>query len=142
VNNIIKFLLLIISLSIISCSEKVSYSGKIFNFNQNINDFKTKEDVTSNLGSPNFIDPIEKKYIYFSEKRKSKNFFNNEIVEAKLIVFQFNDSNIVKFVQEYDLDNQNKIDFIKENTKSEIIETGLIEKIFGGVGKGTTPINQ
>ena len=140
-NIIIKLLLLImLFLLIASCTEKVSYSGKIFNFDNNINNFNNKKDVIDILGYPNFIDPIEKKYIYFSEKRKSKNFFDNQIIESKLIVFQFNENDIIQFVQESNLDDQNKIKFIKDNTESQIIETGLIEKIFGGVGAAKTPI--
>ena len=53
-----------------SCNEKISYSGKVLN-EENI-DFaklKNKEELINKLGSPNFIDPIEKKYYYFSEKK-------------------------------------------------------------------------
>ena len=141
-NIIIKLLLLIISFLIIaSCTEKISYSGKIFNFDNNINNFNNKKDVINILGYPNFIDPIEKKYIYFSEKRSSKNFFDNEVIESKLIVFQFNENDIIQFAKEYNLDNKNKIKFIEDNTENQIIKTGLLEKIFGGVGAATTPIN-
>ena len=141
-NIIIKLLLLIISFLIIaSCTEKISYSGKIFNFDNNINNFNNKKDVINILGYPNFIDPIEKKYIYFSEKRRSKNFFDNEVIESKLIVFQFNENDIIQFAKEYNLDNKNKIKFIEDNTENQIIKTGLLEKIFGGVGPATTPIN-
>ena len=56
-------------------------------------------------------------------------------------MFQFNENDIIQFAKEYNLDNKNKIKFIEDNTENQIIKTGLLEKIFGGVGAATTPIN-
>ena len=133
------FIILIYILLLSSCAEKISYSGKIFKIDKDFNSFNNKSDVVDHLGEPNFIDPIEKKYIYFSEKKKTKNFFSNEILESKLIVFEFNENNKIKSFYEYNLDNQKKIKFVKDQTTTKIIETGLLEKIFGGVGTSTTP---
>ena len=52
----------------VSCKEKILYSGKILNEeNFDFSKLKSKEEVIDKLGVPNFIDPIEKKYYYFSE---------------------------------------------------------------------------
>ena len=40
----------------------------------------------NNMGSPNFTDFIENKFYYYSEKKITKNFFNNEIKERVIIV--------------------------------------------------------
>jgi len=140
--NLLKNIGLIIFLILLSnCNEKISYSGKILNISDDINSYKNKDLVISYLGTPNFIDPIEKKYFYYSEKKISKNFFNNRIIHRKLIVFHFNEYDSVLSVNQFDLDNENKIELIKDQTSSEIIQQGLIEKIFGGVGQATPSTN-
>ena len=125
----------------LGCTERISYGGKIFNLSENINNFKIKEDVLKFMGYPNYIDPIEKKYFYYSDKQISKNFFDTKIVERKLIVFHFNDNNTIKSIDEFYLDDENKIKLINDQTPSEMIKPGLLKKIFGGVGTSTTPMN-
>ena len=98
------------------------------------NNIKTKEELINTLGSPSYIDPVENKYYYYSEKTKTVNFFNTELEERKLIVYSFSDGNNIKTINEYNLDNKNEIKLIEERTKSNLIKQGFIEKIFGGVG--------
>ena len=127
--------ILLLFLFFISCAEKSTYTGKIINFeNKLYSNYKYKEEVLKNLGIPSFIDPIEKKYFYFSEKKISKNFFDNKITERKLIVFQFNSEELIISLNEFNLDDANEINLIKEKTSDEIIKKGLLERVFGGVG--------
>ena len=56
-------LVLTIFIFFVSCNEKILYSGKIlYEENFDFAKLRNKEDVIDNLGNPNFIDPIEKKY--------------------------------------------------------------------------------
>ena len=124
-----------------SCEERISYSGKINKFESKIyNNFLSKKEVEENLGIPSYIDPIEKKYFYFTEKKVTKNFFENKITERKLLVFKFNSNELIISFNEYNLNDQKEIDLIKEKTSDQILEKGLIEKIFGGVGKAPNTI--
>ena len=134
------FLIFIILTILISCNQRISYSGKIFNEkNFNFTDFKNKEEVINKLGNPNYIDPIEKKYYYFSETKNITNFYKQNISSRTMIVFVFNTNNTIKMISEYDLNDEQDIKYIKEKTPNEIIKRGLIQKIFGGVG--ATPVN-
>ena len=56
-----------------NCSDKTTYSGKIFNQEElkDIN-FENRENLISKLGYPSYIDPIENKFFYFSEKSEKK----------------------------------------------------------------------
>jgi len=127
----------IISLFFIKgCTESISYSGKILNYNEDFyHSLNSKKEVEIKLGQPSFVDLIEKKYYYFTEKRITKNFFDSNISERKLFVFHFNSNNTIKSISHYNLEDQNQINLIKDQTSSDIIEQGLLEKIFGGVGK-------
>ena len=55
--NIITLIIIIIFFT--SCSEKISYSGKILNLNNDIYSYSTQKEVINNLGEPSYIDPIE-----------------------------------------------------------------------------------
>ena len=141
-NNFLNIILIISTLIFTGCSENISYSGKILKLNSNdIYNFNTKKEILNNLGYPNYIDPIEKKYFYYSEKKISKNFFKNKIVDRTLIVFHFNSNDTIKLIDKYDLNNQNQIKFIEDKTFDVIIKQGILEKVFGGVGAETTPTN-
>ena len=138
-NNLKTIILILFTLTYTSCAEQISHSGTLINLNDNINNFKTKEEILNNFGIPNYIDSIEKKYFYYSEKKISKNFYDNKIIYRKLLVFTFYSNDKIKSIDEYNINNQNQIKLIKDQTESDVIERGLLEKVFGGVGRGATP---
>ena len=128
--------------AIISCSEpKIIYSGKIINQKnlENLN-VTNKIELIENFGQPSFIDPIENKFFYYSEKIKEKNFFSKENEYSYLFVFEFdkNDNVIERKVLDLNKLQQNKMS--KLETENNIIQRGLIERIFGGVGTQKVPI--
>ena len=140
-NNILKFFLIIIIISILTnCNEKITYSGKILSENDlNYSSYKNKNDLIAELGQPNFIDPIEKKFYYFSEQKLSKNFYENKVKKRTMLVFNFNKNDNVISFSKYTLENENDLNFIKDSTKNSIVQQGLIKKIFGGIGKTGIP---
>jgi outer membrane protein assembly factor BamE (lipoprotein component of BamABCDE complex) len=128
--------LLILALFFIGCTERTYYTGKILNIKDDLyNNLSFKEEVINFLGEPNFIDPIEKKFFYYNEKKITKNFFDDYISERNLIVFHFNLDNSIKSINTYNLEDENQTQFVKQQTSNELIKQGLLEKIFGGVGK-------
>ena len=136
------FRLLLVSMILIlfvSCNEKILYSGKILHEeNFDYAKLKNKQEVIDKLGNPNFIDPIEMKYYYYSEKKYVKNFFKKKISNRTMVVFLFNKNETIKLVSQYDLNDEQDVKNIEDSTPNEIIKRGLIETIFGGIGN-TTP---
>ena len=132
----IKLLLTIIYvLFAYSCTEQTIYSGKVINQdNIDYSIIKNKNQLINQLGRPSYIDPIEDKYFYYSEKKIYKNFFDKKIVSRILLVFEFNLEEKIKSINVYNLEDEKDIAIVKEKTKNNLIERGLIEKIFGGVG--------
>ena len=129
---IIFFLMLFI---ISSCVETKSYSGKLIDENFKYDSLLNKTQVTSKLGQPNFIDPIENKYYYYFEKRINKNIFDSRIEKRTMIVFNFEENEDVQSFNQYNLNQEQQINIIKDKTKNNLIDRGLLEKIFGGIGK-------
>ena len=125
---------------IFGCVEKTTYSGKIINEEilSNIK-IENKNELLKKFGEPSYIDNIQNKYFYFTEKNKKKNFFNEHIEYSYLFVFELDkNENIIK---------SELIDLLKNNlnvyndieTPNNIIKRGLIEKVFGGVGPNQLP---
>ena len=133
----IKLLLtLFYALFVYGCTEQIIYSGKIIN-HSNIDYYtiKYKDQLINELGSPSYIDPIENKYFYHSEKKIYKNFFDNKTISRILLVFEFDLEEKIQSIDVYNLEDEKDIAIIKEKTENNLIERGIIEKIFGGVGK-------
>ena len=140
-----KFILLIISLLLINnCSNQISYSGKIFN-EENIQklDFKNKNNLINKLGNPSYIDPITGKFFYYLEKNRQTSAFNKDTDYSYVFVFEFNDNEIITNTSVYDLKDSENIELVKDETGTDILKRGLLEKIFGGIGPrqeiSTTP---
>ncbi len=118
-----------------NCSDKTIYSGKIINQEQlkDIN-FENREKLITKLGKPSYIDPIENKYFYFSEKSKKKSIFKREIKYSYVFVFKMNQDDQIIETKVFDTKDIENIKFSNDKTSNEIVKRGLLEKIFGGVG--------
>jgi len=134
--DLIKIFLLIIFINIfISCSEQTIYSGKIIN-QDNLENIKisNKSELISRFGNPSFIDPIQNKLFYYTEKVKENSFYSKKIEYSYLFVFTLDKNENIISQKAYNLQNKNEIALAKDETSNDIVERGLIEKIFGGVG--------
>ena len=82
--------LFILVLFIYSCNERTIYAGKIIN-QENLNNLniENREEVINKFGVPSFVDPIENKLFYYTEKSIEKNFYQKNIEYSYLFVFTF-----------------------------------------------------
>ena len=132
----IKYLSLVfLIIFVLSCSTETIYYGKLLNQEDlnNIN-FKNQDTLVKKLGKPSFIDPVDNKYFYYSEKKIKKSFIDEKVMFSYIFVFEFDNDNNIVSSNVYDLKNKSDIKFVKEITENEVIKRGLIESIFGGVG--------
>ena len=107
---------------ILSCVETKSYSGKLIDENFKYDSLLNKTQVTSKLGQPNFIDPIENKYYYYFEKKIYKNMFDSRIEKRTMIVFNFKENENVQSFNQYNLNQEQQINIIKDKTKNNLID--------------------
>ena len=129
------FFYICIFLILANCSNKTTYSGKILN-NEELNDinFTNKEKLISTLGNPSYIDPIENKFFYFSEKSQKKSIFKKEIKYSYVFVFKMNENEEIIETKVFNTKDIDTIKFSDDKTSNQIVKRGLLEKIFGGVG--------
>ena len=128
-----KTILIFLVLLIISCSEKITYTGLIIDENINYSEINNKNDLLKLLGQPNYIDPMENNFYYFSEKNVSKNNLNKKKVDRLILVYYFDEENNIINTKKLNLDDEKTIDISENRIKNDLIKKGLIEKIFGGV---------
>ncbi|MBI28322.1 MAG: hypothetical protein CFH21_00513 [Alphaproteobacteria bacterium MarineAlpha5_Bin11] len=126
---------LISSFILLSCSSHISKSGisNTERFSMNFEGL-TDGEIKEILGEPSYIDPIDNSYIYYSEVILKKNIFNNKVISRDIYLIKF-DNNLFKEIIALNLDNNNELKISKNSTPNKIIKTGILEKIFGGVGK-------
>ena len=139
--ELIKFFLLCITIYIFTgCSEQTIYSGKIINQEnlENLN-ASNKNELIESFGNPSFVDPIQNKLFYYTEKVKENSFFNKKTEYSYLFVFTVDKNDQIINQKAYNLQNKNEISLAKDETSNNIIERGLIEKIFGGIGPQPIP---
>tara|TARA_B100001540_G_scaffold205187_1_gene180739 strand:- start:150 stop:581 length:432 start_codon:yes stop_codon:yes gene_type:complete len=128
-----KTILISLLLIIISCTEKVTYTGLIIDEKINNLEVNNKNDLLELLGRPNYIDPIENNFYYFSEKNISKNSLTKKTVDRLILVYYFDDENNIINTKKLNLDDEKIINISENRIKNDLIKKGLIEKIFGGV---------
>ena len=129
------FFYICIFFTLANCSNKTIYSGKVLNSEEleDIN-FINKEKLISKLGSPSYVDPIEKKLFYFSERSEKKSIFKKDINYSYVFVFKINEDDQVIDSQVFNIKDIEGINLSSDKTDNEIVKRGLLEKIFGGVG--------
>ena len=128
-----KTILIFILLFIISCTEKITYTGLIIDENINYNEINNKDELLKLLGQPNYIDPIENNFYYFSEKNISKHRLTKKTVDRLILVYYFDDENNIINTKRLNLDDEKTINISENRVKNDLIKKGLLEKIFGGV---------
>ena len=128
-----KTILIFFLLLITNCSEKITYTGLIIDEKIDYSELKSKDDLLKILGQPNYIDPIENNFYYFSEKNISKNRLTKKTVDRLILVYYFDDQNNIINSKELNLDDEKTINISENRIKNNLIKKGLIEKIFGGV---------
>ena len=128
-----KTILIFFLLLIISCTEKVTYTGLIIDEKIDYSKINNKDDLLELLGEPNYIDPIENNFYYFSEKNVSKNNLTKKTVDRLILVYYFDDENNIINTKKLNLDDEKTINISEDRIKNDLIKKGLIVKIFGGV---------
>tara|TARA_Y100001970_G_scaffold126930_1_gene156861 strand:- start:317 stop:748 length:432 start_codon:yes stop_codon:yes gene_type:complete len=128
-----KTILIFFLLFIISCAEKITYTGLIIDENIKYNEINNKDELLRLLGQPNYIDPIENNFYYFSEKNISKNHLTKKTIDRLILVYYFDQENNIINTKKLNLDDEKNIKISENRIKNNLIKKGLIEKIFGGV---------
>lgn len=139
VKLIASFFLLI---NLTSCSKELIHHG----YSYEPDDLKSiyisrssTEDVINTMGSPTTFSLFgEKTFYYISVKYQQVAFFDPKIMKQDVIAITFDEQNIVKEINIYDLSKAKKITFIEKKTDIPGKKVGALEQIWGNVGRFNT----
>jgi len=132
-------IILILTQYIFGCVEKTTFSGKIITDDDLDLKILNKSELIDKFGQPSYVDNLSNKYFYFTEKKKETNFFNNKIQYSFLFVFEINDNDQIVKSESINLLKEKNHKYRKVQTSNNILKRGLLETIFGGIGKNPMP---
>ena len=140
--SFIKIIIIVILFQyIFGCVEKTTYSGKIITDDDLDLNILNKVELIDKFGQPSYIDDLSNKYFYFTEKKKESNFYNKKIEYSYLFVFEINNNDMVVNSESINLLKEKNHKYRKIQTSNNIINRGLLETIFGGIGTDPMPTN-
>lgn len=133
------FLAIIFILLTTSCVSRIENKGYSFE----LTDYQPKEKISSkneiikNMGSPTLISYIDDElfWMYFEEEIELFLFFKPKVQKRKILVITFDNKNLAKTVNYYDLANQNPIKFNENKTNVEEVKKGFFSDLFGNIGR-------
>ena len=122
------------------CAEKTTFYGKIITDKDLNLKILNKNELLTKFGKPSYVDNISKKYFYFTEKKKEKNFYSKKIEYSYLFVFEIDNNDQIINSETINLLTEKNHKYRKIQTNNNIIKRGLLEKIFGGIGTNQMPV--
>ena len=133
------FLIFFLSQYILGCAEKTTFYGKIITDKDLNLKILNKNELLTKFGKPSYVDNISKKYFYFTEKKKEKNFYSKKIEYSYLFVFEIDNNDQIINSETINLLTEKNHKYRKIQTNNNIIKRGLLEKVFGGIGANQMP---
>ena len=95
-----------------------------------------KEDILGLLGSPSSKSLFgTETWYYITAKTESVAFFTPKVKQQHVVAISFDNNDLVTKVANYDLSDANKVDLAKDTTNAPGHSTGVIQDLFGNVGR-------
>ena len=99
----------------------------------------TKDAVVTKLGSPSTIATFDDDtWIYVNKRSEVFAFFKPTVLSQKVLAINFDPEGRVKEIRRFTLEDGQLIDPITRKTPTQGRELGLLEQLFGNVGRFNT----
>ena len=99
-----------------------------------------RSTVLASLGSPSTTSVFDDNtWIYFSATRERFAFYHPRVVSRTVVAVRFGDDDVVEEVLQYDQEDGRVIEYASRETPTRGRELGLLEQIFGNVGRVALP---
>lgn len=94
------------------------------------------DDVRAILGSPSTVSTFDDNtWYYIGRRTRQYAFFKRKILEQQVVIIQFDRSGQVQQLARLDQTNGRKIDLVERETPSAGRKLGILEQLFGNVGR-------
>lgn len=103
----------------------------------------TRATVLASLGSPSTESVFgEDTWFYISATRERFAFYHPKVTSRTIVAIAFSEDDVVDEILEYDETDGRVINYAQRETPTRGRELGVLEQIFGNVGRVTLPQQQ
>ena len=131
-------IIVVTALAITSCAPAVDLSGHVPNpeaLAQIKPRQQTRDQVFDMLGSPTEIGTFEdSRWYYITRKTEQLAFYDAELIEARIVVVEFDTAGFVKEVAQLSNDEAREIDPVGRTTPTKGRELGIFQQLLGNFG--------
>ncbi len=95
-----------------------------------------KDAVTRLLGSPSSVATFDNKvWYYISQRSEHKSFYQDHVVEQKVIAIAFDDAGVVQTIDKRGLKDGHDVAFVSRETPTSGKQLSLLEQFVGNIGR-------
>ncbi len=101
---------------------------------------QSRDQVAAKLGSPSSVATFKEKsdtWYYITTRTEHFAFFDDEIIDQRVIAIDFDDAGRLKQVRRFDLDDGREIEPVDRKTPTRGKQLGFFEQLFGNIGRFT-----
>lgn len=96
----------------------------------------TQDGTLQLLGSPSAIAIFDDKvWYYVSQRRERMSFYQEEVVDQKVVTVTFDEQGVVRDVERQDLADAFEVSLVDRETPTSGNELGILEQFIGNIGR-------
>jgi outer membrane protein assembly factor BamE (lipoprotein component of BamABCDE complex) len=100
----------------------------------------TQDGVTRLLGSPSSVATFDPRvWYYISQRTEHKSFYQDRVVEQKVITVSFDDRGVLKSIDHHGLDDAHDVALVARETPTSGQELSLLQQFLGNIGRFNPP---
>jgi outer membrane protein assembly factor BamE (lipoprotein component of BamABCDE complex) len=97
---------------------------------------QSRDEVAEILGTPSTLGTFDDKvWYYISRKTEKFAFFDEKVVDQKVIAIYFNESNTVEAIQLYDEDDLRQVEMVDRTTPTAGKDLSVFDQLIGNLGR-------
>jgi outer membrane protein assembly factor BamE (lipoprotein component of BamABCDE complex) len=126
-------------LSLVACTPEISTHGYRFDeaaLAQLEPGRTTRDGVVQLLGSPSSVATFDDKiWYYVSQRSEHTSFYQDQVVEQKVITITFDDRSVVQSIDHHGLNDAREVAFVDRETPTSGQELSLLQQFLGNIGR-------
>jgi outer membrane protein assembly factor BamE (lipoprotein component of BamABCDE complex) len=96
----------------------------------------TRDGTLQLLGSPSSIATFDDRvWYYVSQRTERMSFYQEEIVDQKVITITFDDRDVIQHIERQSLEDAREVALVGRETPTSGSELGILEQFIGNIGR-------
>lgn len=97
---------------------------------------QSRDEVAEILGTPSTLGTFDDKvWYYISRKTEKFAFFEEKVVDQKIVAIYFNEKNTVEAIQLYDENDLRKVEMVERTTPTAGKDLSVLDQLIGNLGR-------